>query len=192
MSVEVSPIPPATPTRPLPHSAPKRPRLWPAVALVALYWAAVVTSYALELGTFPRFVSRLGAAVLLILVFAGCWWASRRVRLRDRAAGFALVVAGAAAVQFLGDPSATGFGLVMLVVPCALTAATLWAVAGRRLSAGPWRAGLTAAVALTCGAFLLIRFDGIDGEQYPEFHWRWSPTAEELFKAERAARVRPG
>ena len=57
----------------LPAPAPERPRVWPAVALVGLYWAFFFASPWLGLTMFPGFLARMAAGLLLALAF-GLWW----------------------------------------------------------------------------------------------------------------------
>jgi outer membrane protein assembly factor BamB len=49
------------------------------------------------------------------------------------------------------------------------------------------RVGAWVAVALAWGHFDLQRLDGLDGDVNGEVSYRWQPTAEDLFQAERAA-----
>ena len=52
--------------------------------------------------------------------------------------------------------------------------------------ARPRLAILLAVMALTFCYFTLIRWDGLEGKQTATLHWRWEPSAEELFLAELA------
>jgi outer membrane protein assembly factor BamB len=187
MSVEARPSPHEATAGQAPPAPARPPRLWPAVALVGLYWAVVVVSYSLELTTFMRFITRLGAAVLLTPAFLVWWWVRRRVRFADRLFGFAAVVGtGVVAAQFC-HPSVGGvFGLLIGGAPIVLTALVGWMVLARVAPAGCQRLGLLAAVTLAWGFLTLIRTDGLDGEQHMAIHWRWTPTAEELVLAEKS------
>src|SRR5262249_27941467 len=52
--------------------------------------------------------------------------------------------------------------------------------------------GALAVVWLTWSAFTLVRIDGLTADLHGDLRWRWSPSAEDLFRAERAARGEGG
>src|SRR5690348_3206963 len=94
MTSDVAPVSsgsqPATPAAP---PAP-RPRLWPAVVLVGLYWAVFLVCGRLDLPLFVRFMSQLISTALLLLLFTGWWLINWRFRLADRLLGLGAAVAG--------------------------------------------------------------------------------------------------
>src|SRR4029079_12645219 len=49
------------------------------------------------------------------------------------------------------------------------------------------RAGFIIVIAVVTGFFALLRWDGLYGNQIPQFSFRWSKTAEELFDSEHSA-----
>jgi outer membrane protein assembly factor BamB len=57
------------------------------------------------------------------------------------------------------------------------------AVAGSRLSDGLRRASMVTAILLGCGAFTLVRTNGLSGKG-SDFAWRWSKTREERLLAQ--------
>jgi outer membrane protein assembly factor BamB len=59
------------------------------------------------------------------------------------------------------------------------------AVISRRLSAGPRRAVILAAIVVACGLFGVIRTGGATGDFKQDFHWRWSKTPEDRLLAQR-------
>ena len=75
-----------------------RPRLWPAVVLIALFWVAFVLVGALEKPYFIGFLYGMAAPAVLLLLFSVWWWCNRRMPLGDRAYGCLLVVALGVAV----------------------------------------------------------------------------------------------
>jgi outer membrane protein assembly factor BamB len=186
MSVEDRTIPQAVADRQSAPGLTQPRRLWPAVILVGLFWTAFTLSGWLEIPTFFRFFTRLAAFPLLGLSFFGWWWLNRRVRLADRLYGFALVVAGGVGAYFLCHPSVGGFGLLMLGLPTVLTVWTLWMILAKRVPAVRGRLALLAVVAVTWGYFTLIRIDGLTGNLGGNVNWRWTPTAESLFLAEKS------
>jgi outer membrane protein assembly factor BamB len=186
LSVDIRPTAPAA--APLTAQA-QPPRLWPGFVLLGLFWAAFVAAYQLDLSTPTRFFSRLGAAILLNLAMLIWWWSRRRVSWTDKAIGF-LIVAGAGAVAAFAVHWTVGpFGLIMMALPSVLTTGLAWLLLTRRSSAAVQRTGLLAVAVLTLAPFALMRIDGLDGEQRSDMRWRWSPTAEQTFLAERKRAV---
>jgi outer membrane protein assembly factor BamB len=160
------------------------PRLWPACALLSIFWAAYFIVAALEKPYFIGFLYSMAAPAVLLLLFSIWWWANRRIRLADRALGCVLVVATGAAVAPLCDKS-VWFGLPTLGLPAALTVLICWMLFVR-WSGFSWpRLGLLLVLALSWGYFTLVRVDGVNADLQAKMSWRWSPTAEELFLAER-------
>ncbi len=162
-----------------------RPRLWPAVLILALFWTFVFVARQMELITFVRFVSSMAASGLVVLAYTIWWLANKRISRNSRILGIAVTVAGGIAAGAVCDKSYGVFGLLMFALPCVLTTATLWMLVSRRLPALQSRAVGTFVILATWAYFPLIRMDGIDGEQRAAVHWRWTPSAEELFLKER-------
>jgi outer membrane protein assembly factor BamB len=88
----------------------------------------------------------------------------------------------------LCDPSIGVFGLLFSGLPIVLTAWALWMVLARGLSLSLCGLGALAVVWSCWASFALVRIDGMSGELKPDLSWRWSPTAEDLFRQERAER----
>jgi outer membrane protein assembly factor BamB len=78
-----------------------------------------------------------------------------------------------------------GMGMLfpILAIPVLCIALVAWAVISRGLSEGLRRATMVATILLACGAWTLLRTDGVSGAG-SEFHWRWTPTAEERLLAQ--------
>jgi outer membrane protein assembly factor BamB len=161
-------------------------RLGPAAVVVALYWALYVVVARLELPYFYRFLYNMAAPASLVLFFLIWWWASRRVRLRERLAGFLLVVGGAAVATLLCHPSVGVFGLFMSGLPIVLTAWTVWMLVARKTAFAWDRLASVAVVLLAWVPLLLVRIDGLNADLVADLRWRWSPSAEDLFLAEKA------
>src|SRR5262245_55789385 len=100
----------ATPTTAVPA---KMPRLCPTATLVATYWGVFFLVYWLELTTFARFASRVGAAMLFVLLFFAFWLFDRRTRFVDRLLWFAVVAGGAVIANQVSHASQAGFGMLL-------------------------------------------------------------------------------
>ncbi|RIK66375.1 alcohol dehydrogenase, partial [candidate division KSB1 bacterium] len=83
-----------------------------------------------------------------------------------------------------------GMLLFVYAVPVLCLALVAGAVVSRGLSTGPRRATIMGAILLACGVFTLIRTAGIIGIG-SEFHWRWTPTPEELLLIQASSEKEP-
>ncbi len=188
MTVDVSPLAPVPQPERLPAATPQRPRIWPAVALVAVYWGCFFVTGWMELQGFTRFLMRMGAGLLVALLFLGVWFFSRRIPMRDRLLVFGTATAGGLLAWLLADPSVPAGIILMLGLPYALTAWAVGLVLTRWASPTTRRYGLMTALLLTWSAFLTLRMEGLEGDPdtgdyRPAFHWRWNPTAEQEYVA---------
>jgi outer membrane protein assembly factor BamB len=163
------------------ESTPQKPlRLWPGVVAVVLlglvrFVVPIVVPDALPFGVLGGLV---GALVVVV------WWAffSRAPRLERWGAIVLMIVALGATSRIIDKSIATGmmgFMFPVYAIPVLTLALVVWAVASRRLSAGPRRATMVATILLACGGWTLLRTNGITGEASSDFAWRWAKTAEE-------------
>jgi outer membrane protein assembly factor BamB len=160
-------------------------RLWPGVAAVVVQWL-VWFVLPLLLPEAAVYGMLAGAALGLVMIV---WWLFfSRAPWLERIGAIVLMIVGVAATKFVVHPSIADAGMGMLVyiysVPVLGVALVLWALATRRLSNGPRRASLVAAVLLGCGVLTLVRTGGITGGGTSDFHWRWTPTPEEQLLAQ--------
>jgi outer membrane protein assembly factor BamB len=159
-------------------------RLWPAVVLAALallvrFGLPVVSPESAGIGV----LAGLGGGVAIFI-----WWIFfSRAPWVERLGGIALIVVAMALTPRILHASIVngmmGFLFYVYAVPVVSLALVLWAVVARRRSPGARRVSLVATVALACAAFALLRTDGITADAGSDFHWRWSPTAEERLLA---------
>jgi outer membrane protein assembly factor BamB len=160
---------------------PRKPlRLWPGVvaavlALVIRFGASVIPE-ASVIGLFAT-IGATAAILVWWLFFSRAAWIER--------VGAVLVTAVAYfAIKPLLDPSITG-GLMgrmwgVYAIPTVLPPAFVaWAVATRRLPDGIRRATMVATILLACGAWTLLRTDGVKGESVADLAWRWTKTPEQ-------------
>jgi len=165
-------------------------RLWPGVVLVVLLLlarfglkAAIPGFRGFSLGMMWTF----GAAAAVLL-----WWVFfSRLRWSERLGALVLMIVALFATWQLRHESMGPLWLVGYAVPGLCVALVVGAAAGRRLPDGPRRATLAAAILLACGAWTLVRTEGISGDHVAEFEWRWAKTAEERLLAEAASEPAP-
>ena len=160
-------------------------RVWPGVVAVVLQW--VFRFGVKEL--FPG-IQGFGYAVLgslaFFLVIIAWWMFFSRARWRERFAALGLLVGAVIATWFLKHESMWLQWLLAYSVPVLSLAFVTWAVATRRLSNQVRHATMVATILIACGAWLLLRQDGINGDHNATFGWRWSPSAEERLLAQEA------
>ena len=166
-------------------------RLWPGVVAAVLL---LLARFGLP-RVFPEqaIYGILGAVVagLLILV----WWLFfSRAPWSERIGAVVLMVVAVYGTQYIVHESISG-GLMgrmlplLLGIPFMNLALVAWAVATRSLGWKPRRVALLATILLTCGAFALLRTDGVTGDGLSQLTWRWKPTAEDRLLAQ--ANVEP-
>ena len=135
----------------------------------------------------------LGAVVagLLILV----WWLFfSRAPWSERIGAVVLMVVAVYGTRYIVHESISGGMMgrmlpLLMGVPFMSLALVVWAVATRSLGWKPRRVALLATILLTCGAFALLRTDGVTGDGLSQLTWRWTPTAEDRLLAQ--ANVEP-
>jgi len=171
---------------------PRKPlRLWPGVAIVSVAWLAVLI-LALVVPDGMIYGIFAGAAGGLAVIV---WWLFfSRAPWLERIGGIVFWIVSVYATWHVVHPSiATGHmgaTLPLYSIPVLSLALVVAAAAGRRLSTGPRRALMAAAILLGCGVFTLLRTEGVSGAGASDLRWRWTPTAEERLLA-RAAEERP-
>ena len=166
-------------------------RLWPGVAAAALLLlvrfglpAALPEAefFGLESGIVGIFGSIVGALAILSwwLLFSRAPWSERL------GAIVLMVLALWATPRFLHE-SIAGAGMGMFFYVMAVPVMSLGLVAGAvagRGSTGVRRGTIAAGILLACGLFTIVRTDGVTSNVIgSEFHWRWTPTAEERLLA---------
>jgi outer membrane protein assembly factor BamB len=160
-------------------------RVWPGIAAVVVQWFGffvlpMIAPDALLYGIF-------GALVCAVVVLV--WWAFfSRVPQAERWGAIVLIIVAWFATSRVIDKSIAtgmmGFMFGMYSIPVLSLALVAGAAAGSRLSDGPRRASLVAAILLACGLLLALRTEGLTGEGRSQFAWRWSKTREERLVAQ--------
>jgi outer membrane protein assembly factor BamB len=173
-------------------------RLWPGLLAVLIQWIVIKGPALAELSGFLQFMGALYGPMIGALGVVVWWLFASRARWVDRLtmtvlfAAFGAVTYSLADPSFQGEPPFRGMPLIMYGLPLVTTAWVVWLTVGAWLSWPVRRAGLVLVLLLAWGASAAARFDGVDGSFNGELSFRWSPTAEQKFEAERAGREAPG
>src|SRR5229473_352301 len=165
---------------------PRKPlRLWPAVViavvqLLVMFGGPIVAPDAgLPVGMLGGVVGAL-AIVVWWLFFSRAPWS-------ERVGAIILMIVAVLTTRTVVHESIAGAGMgnLIFIMPMPYLGLTLvaWAVATRHLLDGVRRASLVAAILLVCAPFALVRTAGVTGGAGSEFHWRWTPTPEQLLLA---------
>ncbi len=179
------------------HSSVSRPlRLWPGVALAVF---AVLIRFGLPValpdttisGMDTGLVGLLGSVIATLGVVV--WWLFfSRAPWSERVGALAVMGVAVFATKAVAHPSIAGAGQGYLIylggIQLMTLALVLWAVASRDLSAGVRRLSMAAALVAACGLWAILRTDGVSSSLLgSDYHWRWTPTAEELLLVKTAA-----
>ncbi len=161
--------------------APRRLRLWPGIAAVALLFFC---RFGLkQILTGPDgfvFVMKcvLGCAIAVLL-----WWLFlSRAAWVERWVGFALLVGSLVAAVLLGHesmlPAVATYGVAFHLLAFVLCVAVT-----RHLPDVQRRTAIVATILVSSGFWVFVRTDGVDGENNNSFAWRWSKTTEQRLLA---------
>ncbi len=160
-------------------------RLWPGLVGVVLVWLGWFGSpvVAPEAGMYLFLAGVFGGALTVVL-----WWLFlSRAPWSERVGVLLLIVVALVATSRIVHASIAngmmGMMLPIYAIPFWTLALVASAAVGRRLSNGPRRALMAAAILIACGAFALVRTGGVSGDGDSDFHWRWTQSAEERLLA---------
>lgn len=158
-------------------------RLWPGVVVVALLFVFRFGVKALVPGIQGFGYAVMGSLALTLVLIV--WWAFvSRARRWERAASLALIVATLSATWFLRHRSMWLPWLLAYAIPFLSLAFVTWAVLTRRLPDKLRHATMIATILISCGGWLLVRQNGINGDHQATFGWRWKASSEELLLAQ--------
>ena len=160
-------------------------RLWPGVAAAVLlclvrFGVPMVVPDALAIGILGGILGGLAIVV---------WWAffSRAPGVERWGAIVLMIVALFATSRIIHVSIATGMmGMLFPIyaIPVLSFAFVVWAVATSRLADGPRRATMVATILVACGAWTLLRTNGvIGGVVASDLAWRWAKTPEDRLLA---------
>ena len=161
-------------------------RLWPGVVAVVLQWLAWYVVPIVVPGTKAGYIGAFGGLIGGLVVVV--WWAffSRAPRSERWGAIVLMIVALVATSRIVHESIATaGMGMLFYIdaIPFLCLAFVIWAAASRHLADGPRRAAMVATILLACGAWALVRTEGVSATG-SHFAWRWAATSEERLLAQ--------
>jgi outer membrane protein assembly factor BamB len=165
----------ATPQKPL--------RVWPGIVAVVLQWLSRFGIKAVIPGI-NGFGKAMMASFFFTLVLIVWWTFFSRARWRERFGALGLIALALAATWLLKHDSMWLAWLLAYAIPVLSLAFVTWAVVTRRLPDRVRHATMVATILIACGAWLLVRQNGINGDHQATFGWRWTASSEERLLAQ--------
>ncbi|HEX3728142.1 MAG TPA: PQQ-binding-like beta-propeller repeat protein [Pirellulales bacterium] len=162
---------------------PRPLRIWPALLLLGLVGAAKASTYLAQELSFGLFMFSVNAPLVAGVGLLLWWTVASRATARERWLGPLEVILIAAAAYVFLDPSIKGMGFLFFVMPTGVAAVGLTLVCLSRTSPAIRLWGALLAAVIGFASWDLARNDGIWGDFQTSLHWRWEPTAEEVFLA---------
>lgn len=160
--------------------------LWPGVLIVALMWIVSQVPGWIAPGTFTQFLAMFWGPIVGAVAYIGWWLFASRISWTDRGLGLAAFVIVGIGAYSTYHSSISVFGLFLSALPTTITAWLVWLIVSLFATSHLFRrVGLVIVFVLTWGYFSLFRMDGVDGSFKADMRWRWNPTAEEKFLAEK-------
>jgi outer membrane protein assembly factor BamB len=173
------------------NSSRKPLRLWPGVALAAgiILAKILVRVYPSAFGA--DMLAPLAGTLLIVI-----WWLLfSRAPWTERVGALLVAIAATFAIRpFLHEsmpPGLIGMMFVLFAVPLPGPALVAWAAFSRRLPPAFRWASLVATMVLACGAWTLVRTEGITGSGGVQLSWRWTKSSEEKLLAAGSAAAEP-
>ncbi len=165
-------------------------RLWPALALLAALWALKILPRVVAEPSLPVYMIVFFGPVACALLVVVWWLAGSRATGREKLVGAGGLVLIFLATLAVAHPTMRGFPTLSALLPWAVTGFVVGLTAAGWLKKVPRTAVALAAAALALGFWTLVRIDGVWGDLEAERAWRWEPTAEERYLAERTSTAR--
>lgn len=166
-------------------------RLWPgvviAIVLVLVRYGIPLVAPDAEIASYPLVIFAIFGGMIGALAIVIWWVFFSRAAWLERIAAPILMIAAIFATRLIVHDSIKGGmmgGLLFIYsIPVLGVALVAWAAATHRLPDGVRRALLVVAILLACVPWTLLRTAGSLGAG-SDFHWRWTPTPEQLLLAQ--------
>ncbi len=157
------------------------------LTVLARYVVAPIAPDDTSLAAIPLGALAVGAGMLGAIAIVLWWLFFSRAPWSERLGVVLLIAVAVFGTLQLAHPSIRGGyrGMMLMVygAPVIALALVAGAVAGAKLARGSRRAIIAASILAACGAFTVIRTDGVFGGG-ADLHWRWTPTAEDRLLAQ--------
>ena len=168
-------------------------RLWPGIVAAVLL---VLVRFVVPLVVSESMPFAMIGAVVAALVILVWWVFFSRAAWSERLGVIVLMIVAVFATSRLIHASIAGGAMGVLfyvwAIPTLAVALVAGAAATRHLADGPRRASIAAIILLACGAWTLVRTEGVTSDLIgSEFHWRWTPTPEQRLLAQAADEPKP-
>jgi outer membrane protein assembly factor BamB len=168
-------------------------RLWPGIVAAVLL---VLVRFVVPLVVSESMPFAMIGAVVAALVILVWWVFFSRAAWSERLGVIVLMIVVVFATSRLIHASIAGGAMGVLfyvwAIPTLAVALVAGAAATRHLADGPRRASIAAIILLACGAWTLVRTEGVTSDLIgSEFHWRWTPTPEQRLLAQAADEPKP-
>ena len=170
--------------------APSPLRIWPGLFILVAIPLQMFVPGLLVPRTMVHFISFFAAPIVGTLAILGWWAFAARVRGHDRWLFPVLILGPVVALTATLFPTAP-MAIPVYLMPVVTGVWMICAAATARISPESRRVALIAVLIAGWAVVALLRFDGADGDLLPIFRWRWQPTEEELFLAERPGPTGP-
>ena len=108
-----------------------RPRVWPAVVLVALIWGWFGVIQFANLSMMGKFMGIMATTALALLAFP-IWWATDRTHRGERLLGIGAFIGFGVLTTLLAPREFNAFMWLLMVLPWVFTAWMAWAVVSRK------------------------------------------------------------
>lgn len=162
--------------------ATRRPSDWLGILFVAVLWAFLFIGWLLDAQSFAFFLLTMAIYLLIGLVFSIWWFTRRSFTWGQRFLAFAGALFFGVLVGWLSRHAISlPMHVVFFGLPIVLALWAAWVLATPRTAPGVRSAGLLACLAMGWAVLLLVRVNGLQGNLRADLHWRWTPTAEEMF-----------
>jgi outer membrane protein assembly factor BamB len=171
---------------------PVRPRLWPAMLLIVVWWALLLLPSRIPTlqGT-PLQLTLMFFGGIVVAALMGLWLLfASRIPWTDRLLLLLFVGTSGLAAAAISHPTFVmmGYGPIVRGLPLAMTALVAWLLITPVVSWPVRRLGAVVACMLGWGYCDLVRLDGVWGNFEAEINWRWTPTDEDTYAAYLAGR----
>ena len=165
---------------------------WFGVACAAVIWGVFVGEWALDVESFAAFLVMVGTYLIMTLVLLGWWFTRKQFTLGQRfLVPVAAALLGVIAIALTASAIKPPIYVVLFGLPIVMTAWAIWVLRESRRERRPRVGGLIACFVVIGAAFPLMRVNGTHGNMRADLHWRWTPTAEEMYLAQRPQSAGP-